>query len=138
MPRRAEITADPSLAQAKKTSAQFKSLLQNPHGQHGASVREDYYKGHRIVIRTTYKIEVDGRPFHGSLDVSNSGTVQYHGIPNVSTNSAVELIRAVIDTFPDDFNAEHVKDHSHGGHHGATHKSAARRKRHARSRKHPH
>ena len=114
MPQRGHITADPGLAQAKKTSAFFKSLIENPHGQHGASVREDFYKGHRIIIRTTYEIEIDGRPFHGSLDVSNAGTVQYHGIPNVSSNSAVELVRSVIDTFPDDFSAsEHGEDHSH-------------------------
>jgi hypothetical protein len=138
MPRRVEITADPSLAQAKKTSAVFKALLRNPHGQHTASVREDHYKGHRIVIRTSYDIEIDGKKFHGNLDVSNSGTVQYHGIPNVSSNSAVELIRLVIDTFPDDFTGKPAKDHSHDTHHGAAHKSIARRKRHARSPKHSH
>jgi hypothetical protein len=138
MPRRVEITADPSLAQARKTNAVFKALVQKPHGGHGASFREDHYKGHHIVIRTSYDIEIDGKKFHGNLDVSNSGTVQYHGIPNVAANSAVELIRAVIDTFPDDFSGQHPKDHSHGTHHGATHKSVARRKRHARSPKHPH
>jgi hypothetical protein len=41
MTKRGEITADPGLAQAKKTSAGFKSLLKHPHGQHGDSVRED-------------------------------------------------------------------------------------------------
>jgi hypothetical protein len=58
MAKRGEITADPGLAQAKKTSAVFKSLLEHPHGQHGDSVREDDYKGHRIIIRTRYDIEI--------------------------------------------------------------------------------
>jgi hypothetical protein len=164
MPKPGEITADASLAQAKKTSAAFKSLVQNPHGHHGDSVREDYYKGHRIVIRTKYEIEIDGHPFPGNLDVSNSGTVQYHGIPNVSSNSAVDLIRSVIDAFPDDFKGHAGDEHPHGdhemsgtgamahGHHAAkprsaargknrkpsTGKSAPRGKRHARSSKHSH
>lgn len=138
MAKRVEITADPSLAQAQKTSAVFKALIRNPHGGHGASIREDHYKGHHIVIRTRYEIEIDGKKFHGDLDVSNAGTVQYHGIPNVSANSAVELIRSVIDAFPDDFSTQRTKDHSHGAHHAATRKSAPRRKRHARSPKHSH
>jgi hypothetical protein len=142
MPARDDITADPSLAQAKKTSPVFKALLKSPHGHH-QSVREDHYKGHHITIRTTYEIEIDGRPFHGNLDVSNSGSVQYHGIPNVSSNSAVELIRAVIDTFPDDFGPEHPEPHSHhsdGSTTRRTRRVTTRKKArsHGRSRKHHH
>jgi len=126
MPQKGEITADPGLAQAKKASTVFKPLLKSPHGKHAMSVREDYYKGHRIVIRTMYEIEIDGRPFEGHLDVTNAGTVHYHGIPNVSMNSAVDLIRAVIDSFPDDFEAAPEKTRASKG------------KRHARSSKHSH
>jgi hypothetical protein len=136
MPQPGEITADPSLEQAKKTSAAFKALVQHGHQHHGPSVREDHYKGHHIVIRTTYEIEIDGRPFHGTLDVSNAGMVQYHGIPNVSANSAVELIRSVIDAFPDDFagGGGHEHEHAHPGHgtHAARTTTKARRRAKAR------
>ena len=151
MARRGEITADASLEQAKKSSPVFKSLLRDTHGHHGASVRQDDYKGHHIVIKTTYEIEIDGHPFQGALDVSNAGTVHYHAIPNVSSDSAVALIRSVIDAFPDDFAAA---PGGHGGGHGHVHgrvagraaskgqaRKASPRKqenRHARSRKHSH
>jgi hypothetical protein len=141
MPARDHITADPSLAQAKKTSPVFKALLKKPHSHH-QSLREDHYKGHHITIRTSYEIEIDGRPFHGNLDVSNSGSVQYHGIPNVSTNSAVELIRAVIDTFPDDFteHPDHRSHHSDGATTRRKRRVTTRKKArsHGRSRKHRH
>lgn len=153
MPRSAEITADSSLAQARRTNAYFKSLLDHPHGHHGVSVREDCYKGHRIVIRTTYEIEIDGQPFAGNLDVSNSGTVQYHGIPNVSAPSAVELIRSVIDSFPEDFAADGPAEAGHhhdgavvAGHHheespaeiGHDHAGHAPRRRKRPARTHTH
>jgi hypothetical protein len=162
MPPRRQITADPSLAQAKKTNPTFKALMEQPHS-HGESIREDSYKGHHVVIRTNYDIEIDGRPFHGNLDVTNAGTVHYHGIPNVSTNSAIDLIRAVIDAFPADFPAGGSEEPPHDGHEGHHHaparqavrrrkaaarsvkratakrpKSAAKERRHARSRKHSH
>ena len=153
MPTRKAITADAGLAQAKKSSAVFKPLLQQGH-EHEASIREDHYKGHRITIRTTYEIEIDGRPFHGTLDVSNAGNVQYHGLPNVSANSAIELMRSVIDTFPDDFTAT-AGGHSHGGHGTEssaavptrrtmkrvpkkTSRTSAAKDKHARTRKHSH
>jgi hypothetical protein len=152
MPRRGEITADASLEQAKKSSPAFRSLLRDTHGHHDASVREDDYKGHHIVIKTTYEIEIDGQPFQGTLDVSNAGTVHYHAIPNVSSDSAVELIRSVIDAFPDDFEGAHPGGHGggHGHVHGrATSRTASKRQarkpsprkqenRHAGSRKHSH
>lgn len=152
MPRRGEITADASLEQAKRSSPVFKSLLRETHGHHGTSVREDDYKGHHIVIRTTYEIEIDGHPFQGVLDVSNAGTVHYHAIPNVSSDSAVDLIRSVIDAFPGDFDTAHPG--GHGGGQGHVHgrakgrtaptrqarKASSRKqeKRHAGSRKHSH
>jgi hypothetical protein len=38
--------------------------------EHGLeTVREDHYRGHRVVVRTTYRIEVDGRPVTGHLGV---------------------------------------------------------------------
>ncbi len=67
------------------------------------TVREDTYHGHHIVIRTSYRIEVDGRSIEGHLGVTNDGQVHYHAIPNLSFASAVDLVKLLIDTFPDEF-----------------------------------
>jgi hypothetical protein len=69
------------------------------------TVREDEYRGHQIVIRTSYEIEVDGRPLMGHLGVTNDGRVHNHAIPNLSFPSAVAMVRKLIDAFPDDFPA---------------------------------
>ena len=84
-------------------------------GDHGdvESVREATYRGHRIVVRTRYRIEVDGVPIDGHLGVTNAGQVHYHAIPNYSFDSAVDLVKQVIDTFPDDFPPS-PPPHSHG------------------------
>lgn len=120
-----EITADASLAQAQKNAEYFKHLLTDMHA-HGDmdSVREADHKGHHIVITTTYKITIDGKPFTAALGVANDGSVHYHGMPNVGFDSAIELMKAVIDTFVDDFSAGggHGDDHGGGGHeHGGDH-----------------
>ena len=74
------------------------------HGGHGVeSVREATYKGHHIVVRTTYHIEIDGKPIEGHLAVTNDGRVHYHTLPNVSYGSAIDLLEQLIDAFPDDF-----------------------------------
>jgi hypothetical protein len=67
------------------------------------SVREIEYKGHKIAIYTQYEIRVDGRPFTGHVYVDNSGKVSAHALPNYSFASAVDLIKKIIDEFPDDF-----------------------------------
>ena len=67
------------------------------------STREVTYKGHHIVIRTTYQIEVDGLGIRGHMDVTNDGQVHYHAVPNLSFASAVDMVKQLIDTFPDDF-----------------------------------
>lgn len=88
------------------------------------TVRESEYRGHRIVVKTTYAIEVDGRPVTGHLGVSNDGRVHYHPVPNASFASAVELVEQLIDAFPDEFEQQ-GEDHRHenGGHapHGDDH-----------------
>lgn len=79
----------------------------------GESVREATHRGHRIVVRTTYHIEIDGQPIEGHLGVTNDGTVHYHAIPNYSFASAVDLVRQLIDSFPDDFPPP-TAPHPHG------------------------
>ncbi len=75
------------------------------HGHGGAmeSIREASHRGHRIVIRTTYRIEVDGISIDGHIGVTNDGRVHYHAVPNLDFASAVDLVKQLIDTFPADF-----------------------------------
>jgi hypothetical protein len=83
------------------------------HGMPTESTREATYRGHHIVIHTTYRIEVDGMPIEGHLGVTNDGQVHYHAVPNLSFASAVDLVKQLIDTFPDDFQAA-TDAHTHG------------------------
>ncbi len=101
-------------------------MTQHDHAQAMESVREVTYRGHRIIIRTTYLIEVDGVPITGHLAVTNDGRVHYHAIPNLALESAVDVVKLLIDTFPDDFplpGDERVCGHelSHGHSHGDKH-----------------
>ena len=97
------ISADPaSIVENVRARASMQTHT-HMHGQAMESVREASYRGHEIIIRTTYQIEVDGRPITGHMGVSNDGQVYYHGIPNVSYASAVDMVKQLIDTYPDDF-----------------------------------
>ena len=77
------------------------------HGEHDKgpfqSVREADYKGHKIAIYTQYEITVDGKPFTGHVYVDNTGKVSTHALPAYSFVSAVDLVKKIIDEFPDDF-----------------------------------
>jgi hypothetical protein len=86
------------------------------HGHAGAmeTTREATYRGHHIVIRTTYQIEVDGKPLTGHMGVSDDGQVHYHAVPNIGFASAVDMVKQLVDTFPDDFDGQEGT-HSHGG-----------------------
>ena len=91
------------------------------HGQSMESTREATYHGHHIVVRTSYQIEVDGQPIEGHLGVSNDGQVHYHAVPNLGFASAVDLVKQLIDTFPEDFEGTSSPDqhgHGHGHDHG--------------------
>jgi hypothetical protein len=128
------VQADAGLEQAKKSSPLFRKLLMSQQGgqghDHGSSLREDHYKGHHIVIETTYEVTVDGKKFTAPLDVSNAGTVQYHGIPNIGFASAIDLMKCIIDQFPEDFSGNGGKGKPpQGDHHGHDHAAATNRKR---------
>ena len=86
------------------------------HGQGDGieTVREDDYKGHHIVVRTRYEIEVDDRPVTGHMGVTNDGRVHYHAVPNLSFPSAIAMVHQLIDAFPDDFTMD-GSNHEEGG-----------------------
>jgi hypothetical protein len=62
------------------------------------SVREFEHRGHRARIETTYRITIDGEPLVGHVEVLPSGQVHYHRFPQYAPNSAVDVVKAVIDT----------------------------------------
>lgn len=136
--RKAEaVQADASLEQARKTSPLFKKLLTSHQGMaghdHSPSVRQEHYKGHHIVVKTTYEVTIDGKTFAAPLDVSNAGTVQYHGMPNVGFPSALDLLKCIIDQFPDEFptgrDEQPAESAQHQGHAHAAHGQRERGKR---------
>jgi hypothetical protein len=65
------------------------------------SVREFDYRGHRARIETTYRITIDGDPLPGHVEVLPSGQVHYHRFPQYAPNSAVDVVKAIIDTLWD-------------------------------------
>src|SRR5688500_14311108 len=128
------VEADTTLEQARRSSPLFKRLLLSQHDSlghdHGSSLREDHHKGHHIVIKTTYEVTIDGKKFAPPLGVSNAGIVEYHGMPNIGFPSAVDLIKCIIDQFPEDFARKTGEPHP-VGHDGDDHSSsvAGRRER---------
>jgi hypothetical protein len=71
------------------------------HGQGNGtstSVREFDHRGHQVRIATTYDITIDGEPMVGHVEVLPSGQVHYHPFPQYAPNSAVDVVKAVIDT----------------------------------------
>ncbi|SFN36570.1 hypothetical protein SAMN05216386_0665 [Nitrosospira briensis] len=103
----------------------FPSYIE-PHGEHGGpeatSVREITHNGHHIKIITTYCVEVDGKPANLHLSVDEDGQVYTHATPFVTYGSAVDLMKQVMDAYPDAFtesgpNADHGRDHNQGGGH---------------------
>jgi hypothetical protein len=96
------------LASYRETSAAAAHAHDHP------SVRTAEHNGHTIEIRTTYDVRIDGEPMEAHLGVSNDGNVHYHGLPNYSEASAIDLMRRVIDAFPDDYPPAADHDHEEG------------------------
>ena len=92
-----------SIASYVKKHAPAVRKAQKHHDMSSTSVREADYNGHHIVVTTTYRIEVDGIALMGHMGVTNDGSVHYHPIPNMRFTSAIDLVKQVIDVFPDDF-----------------------------------
>jgi hypothetical protein len=89
-------------AYVKKNAARVKQAQKPRHGRM-ESVRDAHYEGHHIVVRTRYQVEVDGHMLMGHMGVTNDGQVHYHPVPNLAFASAVDLVKHLIDIFPDDF-----------------------------------
>jgi hypothetical protein len=100
---------------------QFPNYIE-PHGEHGGhdatSVRELTHNGHNIKIITTYRVEVDGKPANLHLSVDEDGQVYTHATPFVTYGSAVDLMKQVMDAYPDAFSESRPDpDHPHNHNH---------------------
>jgi hypothetical protein len=99
-------------AAAPNTLAGYLARLPQPHhpghGTDGAieTRREDEHAGHSIVIRTTYRIEVDGQMLQTPLTLGNDGQLHCHALPNYQFASAMDLVKQLIENFPEDFPRE--------------------------------
>ena len=99
-----DIPSRDSIASYVKTNAKrVKSILSEHQHAMKETVRETDYHGHHIVIGTTYRIEVDGRPPGAHFIVTDDGQVQCHALPNYTFLSAVDTVKTLIDTFPEEF-----------------------------------
>lgn len=73
------------------------------HNMPHESIRELEHNGHKIVISTKYDIRVDGKSLKGHVYVDNSGKVSSHVFPTYSFVSTSDLIKKIIDVFPENF-----------------------------------
>jgi len=69
-------------AATPKKLASYVAGLRQPTGHGHGTIREDKHNGHRIIIRTTYDIEVDGRkvPLPLSVDKKAVSTAIHYPI----------------------------------------------------------
>jgi len=88
------------------------------HGNDGSveTLREDEYEGHHIVIRTTYKMEVDRKVLRVPLALGNDGQLHCHSLPNYQFASAIDMVKRLIDSFPDDFKRKRTAKKRSAGH----------------------
>jgi hypothetical protein len=73
------------------------------HGAGVRTLRSADHKGHRIEVITTYEIQVDGRRLEVMLMVDNEGRVSCHAVPNYISFSAMDVVKRLIDAYPDSF-----------------------------------
>ena len=81
----------------------FARRHRRPGGHEHTSVRTAVHNGHTIEILTSYDVRIDGEPLEAHMGVSDDGNVHYHGLPNYFEASAIDLMRRVIDAFPEDY-----------------------------------
>ena len=65
------------------------------------SVRQKHYAGHDVELITTYELRIDGRNVTIHAHVDDDGQLRCHSTPYVSYGSALDLICALIDQYPE-------------------------------------
>lgn len=91
------------------------------HGSHHdplTSVRKFTHQGHEVKITTTYRIEIDGVDIQPHALVDNEGNLFSHVMPFETYGSAPELIKTLLDRFPEFFaKLKADAEDNHSGHH---------------------
>lgn len=112
----------------KSTSAEalgsyLTGLAQPAHEHPGpiSIVRQDDFEGHHISIKTTYEITVDGTQLGVHIGLSNDGSAHCHGLPAYQFTSVVDLVKALIAYFPDEFGPSAPDEREHGDDHADPH-----------------
>ena len=114
--KRKDAAAYGSKAPLLNSVARLPKIEHRAHGMHNKSVRTFAHHGHDISITTTYEVKIDGRVVRLPLMVSQDGHVQTHALPNYSLSSAVDLVKTILDQFPEDF-AKRKRSRRTGGQH---------------------
>ncbi len=114
------------LAAAADPAVMGRYLAGLPHGGHAhavpsESVRADDYSGHQIVVKSTYEVSIDGTVLPLHLSIANDGTVHCHSLPNYTSGSLMDVLRRLIDAFPNDFPPGGPKGGGAGGTPGGGH-----------------
>lgn len=96
-PKKLKLAATPKAmgAYLQKTAATTE------HSMHAPSIRTTEYHGHAISIETVYRVQIDGKAVKMPLMVDDSGNVHCHSLPNYQFQSAVDMVKAIVDIFPD-------------------------------------
>lgn len=58
------------------------------------------HRGRLITVKRTYDIRIDGTPLSLPVSVDRFGRVSCHALPYVSFESAVDLLRSLLDAVP--------------------------------------
>lgn len=82
-----------SLAEHVARNAPALRQSQHEHVRATESVREATYRGHQIVIRTSYHIEVDGVAVEGHLDIVSISQTSPTSPNAPLTSSALSVLR---------------------------------------------
>ena len=85
------------------------------------SVRTAEHKGRHIEIVTSYEISIDGKPVHFHASVGDDGMLRCHESPYAQLPSAVDLVRHLLDLYPDAFSPEDGPDGQGEGHNHPAH-----------------
>lgn len=91
--------------------------LHTSHSTH-PNIRIAEHSGHHVELETIYRITVDGKRLKIPLMVDPDGQVHCHAVPNYQLSSALDMIKVVIDSFPEAFASPSKPGKGTGGHTG--------------------
>jgi hypothetical protein len=96
-----------------------------PTAHDHSSVRRVEHAGYCLGIHTHSRILIDGQEFPDPIHVSEDGTVHYHGPPQYSAPSAVDLVKVIAERLdqgePPPLIGEPQPDHDDHNHPGGGH-----------------